>query len=232
MSTATPHPKELVVLLHGIYRTSLSMTLIGAYLRFKGYDVVSFTYPSILHNVRKLSEIVETKLGRHPKAQAADHIHFVSHSLGALVIRHMLNRNDDLKRRTRHIVMLVPPNRGSALADYAAARRWARPLLKMFGPAGIELTTFRAADHPDISGSIGIIAGNGNYNPLAKQVFGDKKHDGTVGHDTMILPDMQDFCEVKASHTSILCSLEAMRQINAFLQSGKFIKPPTIRAVP
>lgn len=226
--------KPLVVILHGIFRTAWSMRLIEIYLRWRGYDTLNLTYPSNRHDLATLSDLVGKRIEASEKFQSAADVHFVTHSMGGLITRYILNTHPAIKVKTRNIVMMVPPNQGSETADYIVSNAWMKCIFEYFsGPAGPQLTTAYAVNYPSISGTIGIIAGVRSSNPLAKLVFSkDQQHDGTISHDRMRLDGIGEVLSVKASHTSIVCSLSAMRQTVYFLQDGQFKAPPTSPAVP
>ncbi len=221
--------KPLVIILHGIFRTAWSMKLYELYLRALGFDVLNLTYPSLRHDLMKLSVITSEKIRRSKKISEPRPIHFVTHSMGGLIVRYILSTQPDLHARTEKIVMLVPPNKGSEVADFVQQTGWMRPLYRFFyGPAGQQLTTDHAGHHPQITGTIGIIAGGRNANPFAHYAFEPgQKHDGTIGHDNMKLDGLTDFAEVRASHASILCSPSALRLVGRFLKTGRFTVQPT-----
>lgn len=225
--------KPLVILLHGIFRTQWSLTFYELYLRWQGYDTLNITYPSMKHDLARLAQIVGDRMSASPKVQAAPEIHFLTHSMGGLITRYILATHPALRAKTKHIVMLVPPNQGSEVADYLFEGGWMKPIYEFLsGPAGPQMITSYAARYPAIEGTIGIIAGNRSSNPFARKAFtADQKHDGTISHERMKLAGVTEIEEVRASHTSILCSPAAMRKAGAFIRTGTF-SPPTLPAAP
>lgn len=216
--------KPVVIILHGIFRTSWSMTLYAASLRLQGYRVLNMTYPSRRYDLKRIAEIVGGKIIKSGKIKEAPHIHFVTHSMGGLITRYILNLYPDIRAKTENVVMLVPPNGGSEMADFVHETGWMKPIYRfLYGPAGQQLTTTYASNYPAISGNIGIIAGTKSSNPLARFVFNlGQKHDGTISHDKMRLEGIDAVEEVAASHTSILCSPAAIKKVGLFIRSGKF----------
>lgn len=217
--------RPLVIILHGIFRTSWSMTLYSWALRWHGYRVLNLTYPSLRQDLKTLAELTEAKILRSPKTARAVKIHFVTHSMGGLITRYILDRNPDLRRKTASIVMLVPPNHGSEVADFARKTGWMSPLFRiLYGPAGQQLGTDHAPHHPALREiPVGVIAGSRSGNPFAHHAFGTgRKHDGTVAHDRMRLDEHTPFAEVRVTHNSILCSPAAIRHTLQFLTDKKF----------
>jgi pimeloyl-ACP methyl ester carboxylesterase len=226
--------KPLVIVLHGIFRTSMSMALYDVALRYKGYDVLNITYPSLRHELPRLGEIVAAKILKSKKFARAQDIHFVTHSMGGLISRYVLAANEEIRAKTRSLVMLVPPNQGSEMADYAHRTKWMKPLYRFFyGPAGQQLLTEYAPHHPPVSCKVGIIAGSRSANLIAKKIF-EKGilHDGLISHDRMKLSGQSDMAQVKTTHTSILCSPQAIRETLSFLKTGRFSAPPAPPAAP
>ena len=217
--------RPLVIVLHGIFRTAWSMKIYELALRWQGYAVLNVTYPSLRHDLGKIAELTEAKIMRSPKIGRATKIHFVTHSMGGLITRYMLDRSPSLREKTASIVMLNPPNQGSEVADFAKSTGWMSPLYRFFyGPAGQQLTTEHAVHHPPLRDiPVGVIAGGKSGNPFAHHAFGhDQKHDGTVAHNRMRLDESTPFVEVHATHNSILCSPAAIRQTLHFLHERKF----------
>ncbi len=226
--------KPLVIVLHGIFRTSMSMALYDIALRWKGYEVLNITYPSLRHELPRLSEIVSAKILKSKKFQQAQDVHFVTHSMGGIISRYLLGSTEPVREKTRSIVMLVPPNQGSEMADYAHRTKWMKPLYRLFfGPAGQQLLTTYAENYPAISCKVGIIVGNRSSNPMAKKIFERGiGHDGLISHDCMKLEGHSDIAEVRTTHTAILCSPHAIRETLHFLKTGRFTAPPAPPAAP
>ncbi|MFP6744536.1 MAG: hypothetical protein VCB77_05025, partial [Alphaproteobacteria bacterium] len=146
-------------------------------------------------------------------------ISFVTHSMGALVLRELMARQSDWRDRLRvkRSVLIAPPNQGSAIArmvrDYALYE-W------IFGPAGQELTPEAAGRLPLLRDSLAIIAGgdgNDGYNPL---LAGDD--DGTVTVAETRLEGAEDFLIVDDLHSSLSNDPHAVSAVLAYLRTGRF----------
>lgn len=117
-SDATP-AEAVVILLHGLMRTSDSMQALADAFQQAGHrQAITFSYAStqdsIEHHAWALREFVENLPGK-PR------IAFVGHSLGNIVVRRALGlwQEDDSLQvlpRVERMVMLGPPNQGSSLA--------------------------------------------------------------------------------------------------------------------
>jgi pimeloyl-ACP methyl ester carboxylesterase len=209
---------EVVVLLHGLARTDLSMQPLEGPLLAAGFEVRNIHYPSMDGSPDELVTFLDGELSAC--CAAAGKMHFVTHSLGGILARAYLARRrpDNLGR----VVMLAPPNQGSEFVDVLGDL----PLFEwIMGPTAVELGTDGQSlpnrlPPPDFE--LGVIAGSGSVNPLGEFVIaGDS--DGTVSVESTQLAGMSDFVLVPASHTFIMYSEEVSAQVVAFLRGGHFL---------
>jgi len=190
------------------------------HLRNHGFETWMRTYPSRRLPVTELAEMVAAWI-------RADHgdapVHVVTHSLGGLLVRHMAERVP-----LARVVMLAPPNTGSALAG---ALQDFGPFSLLYGPAGKDVAQRR--ERPMLAAPTAVIAGTratSLSNPISwlsggLQVFGaDRPNDGTVAVDETHLPGMTDFAEVDTSHTWIMNDARVRAMTLRFLQTGHLIE--------
>ena len=216
---AVESDRETVVLLHGLARSSASLAGMERALTRAGYRVVQVDYPSRKKTVERLVAEDLAPVLRRALADEKRPVHFVTHSLGGLLVRAYLGTPPPFA--LGRIVMLAPPNRGSELADTLggfAVYRWIN------GPTGRQLTT--AADAlparlpiPDCP--VGIIAGTRTVNPLYAHLI-PGPNDGKVSVERATLDGMADFLDVPYSHTWMMCRRSVQSQVLAFLARGRF----------
>ena len=221
---------ECVVLLHGMARSHRAMKKMQKGLTAAGYHTVNLGYPS---TDLTIEEIAATSLRRGVKS--CEHfnpsaIHFVTHSLGGIIVRQALytDRPDKLGR----VVMLSPPNRGSTATDTLRGS-WFYDWLN--GPAGQQLTTdsnslpnkLGPADFP-----LGIITGDRHafFDFWLSEVI-PGPDDGKVSVEQAKLAGMSDFLVVHESHPFIMNAPQVIAQTCFFLKNGRFspsgdINPP------
>jgi hypothetical protein len=215
----TDHSDECVILLHGLVRSNSSMDKIEDKLLSEGYQTVNHDYPSTDFTIadlamKEIPQAIEECNQCQPKK-----IHFVTHSLGGILIRYFLEHNEieDLGR----VVMLSPPNQGSEAVDGLSNI----PGFDMLnGPAGDELGTDENSVPLSLGSAdfeVGIITGNETVNLILSQLI-PGEDDGKVSVESAKLEGMTDFLVVPHSHTFIMKSDRVIEQILCFLDKGSF----------
>ena len=208
-----------VVLLHGLARTRLSMRSLIGPLQRAGYLVINPGYPSRRYPVETLARLAIPPAVTHLRAQGATTIHFVTHSMGGILVRAWLAA-ESLPELGR-VVMLAPPNQGSEVVDWLGRFRWFQ---RLFGPAAGELSTathslpcrLGPADFP-----LGILIGDrGAHSPLARCFTG--ANDGKVAVARARLEGMADFRVVDCGHAFIMRDRRVQELVVRFLRAGEF----------
>src|SRR6266540_5941668 len=213
--------QDVVVLLHGMGRGTLSMKRIEWALVNRGYRVVNVGYPSTLYTVEQLARSHLAPALRALELPPGGRVHFVTHSLGAIVLRQQL-ATESLPNLGR-VVMLGPPNGGSEIADALKRGRF----LRLFtGPSGQQLGT-SGEDLPRKLGparfELGVIAGDRSLNPFFSRRL-PRPHDGKVSVESTRLEGISDFLVVHCSHTFLPWRKSVIRQVISFLESGRFLR--------
>ena len=214
---------ECVVLLHGLARTASSMQRMERALAAAGYATANIDYPSREHPVEVLAELAVPKgLKDCRNRESIDTIHFVTHSLGGILVRQYLSEHEvpDLGR----VVMLGPPNQGSAAVDELQdlpGFDW------LNGPAGRQLG--KGADSVPLKlgpadFELGVIAGNRTIDPITSAVL-DNPDDGRVSVEDTKLAGMADFVVVEHSHAFMMRMDRTIELTRAFLANGRFSDP-------
>jgi triacylglycerol esterase/lipase EstA (alpha/beta hydrolase family) len=186
-----------------------------------GYRTVALDYPTTKLPPEELVSVVERELASC--CEGAPRLHFVTHSLGGLMVRAVLARHRP--PALGRVVMLAPPNHGSEWVDRFGdwtLFRW------FFGPTAVELGTVptsfaRRLPPPDYE--VGVIAGTTSYRLGADSVLGGA-NDGTVSVASTQLDGMADFATVPESHTFIMRSDEVASLVREFLRAGRFHPAP------
>ncbi|WP_301003972.1 alpha/beta fold hydrolase [Arsukibacterium sp.] len=211
--------KDCVVLLHGLARTAGAMETMQQALDDAGYHTVNVDYPSREHAIEVLAPMVIPQALVQCRAEQSSVIHFVTHSMGGILLRQYLQDNDitDLGR----VVMMGPPNQGSQVVDNIKDI----PGFKAFnGPAGMQLGTGEQ-DVPKQLGPVnfelGIIAGTSSINLLLSN-FLPNPDDGKVSVENTKVQGMCALVTVEVSHPFLMKRQKVIRQVLHFLKAGKF----------
>lgn len=211
---------ECVVLLHGLMRTSASMEPMSRALRDQGFEVVNIDYPSREHSIEKLAPLaIGAGLEGCRSIDDIKRVHFVTHSLGGILLRQYLANNEipELGR----VVMLGPPNQGSIAVDKLVGVPgfdW------LNGPAGRQLGKGDGSVPLSLGPAefeLGIIAGDRSIDPLTSAVL-ENPDDGRVSVDDTKLAGMDDFVVVRHSHAFMMRMRLPIDLTIDFLRSGKF----------
>jgi pimeloyl-ACP methyl ester carboxylesterase len=211
--------QELVILLHGIKDKPYMMWKLENNLEKAGYSVLNLHYPSVEAGMDSILNLLHTRIDSLDDIYAR--IHFVTHSLGGIVVRAYLSEYDN--QDFKSMVMIAPPNKGAIMAERFEdffLYKW------MYGETGQKLGKdssdyWQQFPPPDIP--FGIIAGglkNGaGFNPL---IPGDD--DGTVGVAETRIKGARDFIVLTGLHTSLLWQDSTIEQVLYFLKNGQFNK--------
>ena len=212
---------DCVVLLHGLGRSEMSMKAIEWRLNRSplGYTVVNQGYPSLSQPIETLAVTAIDDARRKCHEAGTRQIHFVTHSLGGILLRQYLSGHEIAN--IGRTVMLGPPNQGSALAEYLASISIVE---KLRPTAARQLGTGEAsipAQLGPVNFEVGIIAGNRSLRPWISRAL-QGASDGTVSVEETRVAGMTDFVELPATHSLMMWQSAVLNQVEYFLLRGHF----------
>lgn len=212
-------PQEQVIILHGTCCTSARMVKIECALKKAGFKVRNVDYPSRTASIEKLAEDAIRPAVEECERDGAVKIHFVTHSLGGVMVRSYLARHS--LPLLGSVVMLGPPNQGSEVAD-KLGRCWV--YRKIFGPTMLELTTDKNSTANKLGPAtfcLGVIAADRSFNWLHSIVI-PGRDDGMVPVERTKLTGMTDHIVIHTTHSLMIKDRAAIHQTVYFLQKGGF----------
>ncbi|MFM1846594.1 MAG: hypothetical protein RL417_68 [Pseudomonadota bacterium] len=191
------------------------MTYLGWYLSRRGFSVVNLGYRSRSYSIDEHAAQIRRAL--EAKRLGARPVHFVTHSLGGIVLRRLIEQSPAAFSWGR-AVMLGPPNQG---AEFARALQARLPFIEtILGPSYIEVGSIQRSPGTDRI-QVGIIAGTRSsergYSP-----FVSGPNDGIVTVRETELPGAADFLVVRGLHSFLMYQPAILRQVAHFLEQGKF----------
>ena len=209
---------DCVVLLHGLARTSGAMKKLVTPFENKGHQVINVDYPSRKKPIEQLAPLAVKELG-YSKCDQAGKIHFVTHSMGGILVRYYLAHNN--VQGLGRVVMLAPPNQGSEVVDKL---RNVPGFKAINGEAGLQLGT-DANSVPvnlgPVKFELGIIAGNRTFNLLLSRYL-PNPDDGKVSVASTRVVGMTDHITLPVTHTFMMKSKSVIKQAVQFIGHGRF----------
>lgn len=199
------------MLLHGLYFGGRWLGYLARRLRRAGFAPLPHSYASVRHTPAEAA----AELADWLPDRSARRVHFVAHSLGGLVARHLFG--GDFRVPNGRVVTLGTPHQGSHVAAWLAGHGLG-PMLGGARQAGL------LGDLPDwpperqlgcIAGTIGV--GLGRLFPGLPD-----PNDGTVAVTETRLRGMTDHITLPVTHTGMLVSRRVADQTVEFLRQGCF----------
>ena len=215
--------REIVIYLHGLGRSNGSLNQIGDYiLKYTGLEPVYFEYASTRKTID--THAIALKSFIDNLSPQIDTINFVAHSMGNIVVRRYLFNRSGKNKIFGRMVMIAPPNHGSAFANKLKDN----PLFtSVNGRAGSQLGKGWAKLSKKLSVpsfEFGIIAGGAAAKASVKldNSWIAGQDDLVVSVEETKLSGARDFRVVPVIHTTIMNDKKTLEFAVSFLKTGFF----------
>lgn len=204
--------EETVVLIHGLWVGARHLRLLQQRLEAAGFRTVPFTY----RTVRNAPRVNAMELNAFCRDLQAPTLHFVGHSLGGLVLRHLFHDYPD--QPPGRVVTLGTPHR-----DSAAARSLSRIGAGRFALGrSVHEGLLGGAPPWDPRRELGSVAGTLRFG-MGTLVPGiPTPSDGTVAVAETHLPGMRAHVTAPVSHFGLVLSPRVAGYVAHFLRHGQF----------
>ncbi len=204
---------ENVVFIHGLWMLGIDMTLLRKRVRRCGFKVHQFRYST----VRKSPQESAIQLQAYIKQfDSNEPLHFVAHSLGGLVVRHLFHLYP--KQRSGNILTLGTPHAGSAVAELLTHSVWGRFILGKSVQQGLlgNVPQWQAGN------PLGVIAGVGRMGIGRLLTRFSGENDGTVAVAETKLDGAAAHLAMPCSHMGLIYNKAVAEQVCVFLKQGRF----------
>lgn len=215
--------RRVVVLQHGMWRSSLSLLRIERTLRAHGYEVHNLDYPSTRERIEQHAARLAAAVEQIHATGPVHELHFVGHSMGGLVIEQYLRSAE--ARPTTGCVYIAVPHHGALLADLR--KHWFLFRLAMGTAGALQLSpgdplVQQAIPRPGRSGTIVGDLGEGNASIPGRD-------DGTVAVDEATFDGATATIRLPFGHTRIAYDPVTAREVLHFLRTGAFATVGVVR---
>ena len=197
-------PRDAVLLVHGHGAHPVLLDPLRRALERQGFRAINWRYRSLWGSIGAHAGRLATAAKELDEDVGVARLHFVGHSMGAIVVRRAIAIARP--RKLGRVVLLAPPNRGARLADLA---------LRLFGRRLIAATEL--CSHPE-----------SYVNRLAPAADLDcgviaASWDHVVSVDSTYLPGQRDHLVLRSLHTLPL-HRHTPAQVAHFLREGRFLR--------
>lgn len=205
-------PDQITVLVHGIWMKGVVMRVMGKMLQTRGFRTHSVSYDFLEQPPEENARRLYDKIG----SLGARRINLVGHSLGGIVILHLLHQYPDLA--IDKVVLIGSPVRGSYVARRVSESTTFRRLLGR----SVEKGLLGGAPAFTTDRPLGIITGNGKLGISALLYPAGEESDGVVRESETLIDNATDRICLPLSHSTLIFSRRCTDYVARFLTEGRF----------
>lgn len=212
MPRIKPPQDEVTVLVHGIWMHGIMMSVMANRLENYGFRTATFSYDFLNNNPAKNARELKQRIGE----LGARRVNLVGHSLGGIVIMHLLHQFPQLD--IGKVVLIGSPVKGSYVAKRVHRTRMLRHFLGKSTDGGL------LEGAPSFKGQVplGIITGSGRLGILAILYPAGDNSDGVVRASETLIENATDRIQISFSHSAMIFSSQCANFVANFLNLGRF----------
>lgn len=207
-----PARDQVTVLVHGIWMQGVVMKVMGRMLEARGFRTHSVSYDFLKNSPEENAQSLYDEIG----LLGARRVNLVGHSLGGIVILHLLHRFPELPLDS--VVLIGSPVRGSYVARRVHDTAVLRPLLGR----SIEKGLLGGAPEFSSDRPLGIITGSGKLGITALLYPAGVTSDGVVRESETLIESATDRISLPLSHSTLIFSRKCCDYVASFLLNGRF----------
>lgn len=207
-----PARDQVTILVHGLWMQGLLMRFMGRMLEAKGFRTKAISYDFLKRTPAENAQLLYDEIG----LLGAKKINLVGHSLGGIVILHLLDQFPDLD--IDKVVLIGSPVKGSSVAHRVHKVPLLRPLLGQ----SIEKGLLGGAPAFALKRPLGIITGRGMLGVSALLYPTGEDSDGVVRECETLLENATDRISLPLSHSAMIFSRQCTDYVAQFLSTGRF----------
>ena len=220
--TTLASASQRIYLIHGFGSNPLSMAKISRSIKKNGISTTNYGYNSIYRDLDTLGAQLQRKIA----SLSEDTVSFVTHSMGALVVRSMYRFLDStaLFPVIHRIVMIAPPNKGAEIADFFSSKKI---IAKILGPNLEKMRTDTGSYANKLPkprfGEIGLIVGVKKRKFWFNRSVNDE-NDGFLTPEKAVLGIEKEIAVVDEAHIMMAMKRKTAKLVVNFLLTGSFKK--------
>jgi pimeloyl-ACP methyl ester carboxylesterase len=203
---------QVTVLVHGLWMQGPLMRVMGKMLESRGFRTKAISYDFLKRTPAANAQHLYDEIG----LLGAKKINLVGHSLGGIVILHLLHRFPDLE--IDKVVLIGSPVKGSSVAR----RVYNAPLLRPLLGQSVERGLLGGAPIFALNRPLGIITGSGSIGLSALLYPSGEDSDGVVRECETLLENATDRISLPLSHSAMIFSRQCTEYVAQFLTTGRF----------
>lgn len=203
---------QITVLVHGLWMQGGFMRVMSNRLESRGFRTKAISYDFLRKTPAENADRLYHEIG----LLGAKHVNLVGHSLGGIVILHLLHRFPDLV--IDKVVLIGSPVKGS----FVAQRMHNAPLLRPLLGRSVDKGLLGGAPAFARKRPLGIITGSGSFAVTALMYPAGGDSDGVVRESETLLDNATDRISLPLSHSTMIFSRQCANYVAQFLSTGRF----------